>query len=118
MRRLLLACTLALTACTPALTGLAPSPNRAGATLTITPDGDHQLVRAGAGTQDATVTLRLYGLKLAANDPACKPVDAHLECAVGTVPAGRTYVLPARGVLAVEGDFVRSDGTKDTLKVD
>ncbi|WP_019585203.1 hypothetical protein [Deinococcus apachensis] len=119
MKRLLLACTLVLTACTPALgtlPTLTPSPNKAGATLTLTAEGDHQIVRAG--TADATVTLRLYGLKLAVNDPACRAVDAHLECAVGLVPAGKAYGLPARGVLAAEADFVRANGTSDTLKTD
>lgn len=117
MKRLLLLASLALAGCAPLVA--APAVDPGTGTLTITKAAAYQVVSFGSGTQDATgVKLTLSGVNLAVNDPTCLPVQAQLVCGIGTVGAGRTYVLPARGVLVVQAEYQRPDGRTYTLAAD
>lgn len=116
-RASLLFVALALVGCTPLVA--APPADPGAATLTVTNTAAYQVVNFGAGKVDATeVKLTLSGVNLAVNDPSCLPVDAQLVCGIGTVAAGRTYVLPARGVLVVQAEFRRADGKIYKLSTD
>ena len=104
-RWLLLACTLTLASCAPSLTAV---PDPGGATLSIDRQNPQAVVTFAAGSLDAqAVKLTLSGVNLAVNDPNCKAAGAQLVCTLGTVPAGRTYVLPSRGVLVAQAGYQR-----------
>lgn len=119
MKRLLLVgLTLALTACTPSLSGPGAA-DPGAATLTLTAAQGYKVVRFDAGKTDAqTVRLTLSGVGLAVNDPTCRASGAQLVCEVSTVPAGQSYVLPARGALVVEAEYGRADGKRYNLATD
>ncbi|UQN08624.1 hypothetical protein [Deinococcus sp. QL22] len=126
MNKILFLTALALTACTPTVQGFSSvgrsiNPSDSGqATLTLTDVEGFKTVAFAAGKQAADqVVLTLTGLNLAVNDPTCfSNASAQLVCAVGGLPEGRTYVLPARGVLMVEAEYRRQDGKTYTLATD
>jgi hypothetical protein len=117
LKKLWLLTALALSACAPNLTQTPADPG--GAKLTLMQKDGSQIVGFEAGTQEArAVKFTLTGVGLAVNDPSCTAQDTQLVCDVGTVPAGRTYVLPARGLLLTKTDYQRSDGRAYSLETD
>lgn len=117
MNRILLLTALALSACAPNLTQAPVDPG--GAKLTLMQKDGYQIVGFEAGSQEAkAVKFTLTGVGLSVNDPSCKVQDTQLVCDVGTVPAGRTYVLPARGLLLTEVKYQRADGKTYNLETD
>ncbi len=114
MKKLFLLTALVLSACAPGVTSAPTDPG--GAALTLTQAEGYKVVSFTAGTQDAQgVKITLTGVGLAVNNSSCKAVGTQLVCEVGAVPAGRSYLLPARGVLLVETNYNRADGTGYTL---
>lgn len=117
MKGLLLLTALALSACAPNLTQAPVDPG--GAKLTLMQKNDFKIIGFEAGTQEArAVKFTLTGVGLAVNDPTCQAKDTQLVCDVGTVPAGRTYVLPVRGLLLIESTYQRPDGKPYSLDTD
>jgi len=105
---LLLLGVLTLASCAP---GLTATPDPGSAVLSIDRQSSQAVVTFAAGGLDAQVVkLTLTGVNLAVNDPNCKADGAQLVCTLGTVPAGRMYILPSRGVLVAEAAYQRPDG--------
>jgi len=112
-RWLLLACVLA--SCAPQLVPpAAPDPGKAA--LTIDRQSSQAVVTFAAGSLDATrVQVTLSGVNLAVNDPNCRVDGAQIVCTLGTLPAGRMYVLPSRGVRVAEAAYQRPSGAAYSL---
>jgi hypothetical protein len=110
MKRLLLLAALLV----GALVACLPPQDRDNAVLALEPKQSYTDIVFGAGSSDALeVTLEVYAVAPRVNDSKCKIVGAHLECALGTVPSGRRYVLPASGAgLTARVTYKRSDGSQ------
>ena len=111
---------LGLGSCAPAIVGTVTPPvvvvDPGGATLKLDVQGAVQVVSFAAGTQLASgVTLTLTGGPLAVNDSHCIAQGQQLVCQLGDVPAGKTYVLPARGVTGVQAGYWLQNGAGYTL---
>jgi len=104
---------LTLASCAP---GLTAAPDPGGAVLSIDRQSSQAVVTFAAGSLDAqAVQLTLSGVSLAVNDPNCRASGAQIVCTLGTVPAGRMYVLPSRGVLVAEAAYQRPGGAAYSL---
>lgn len=89
------------------------------ASVALRQSSGYQVVSFASGKADAlNGVITLSGINLAVNDPSCQPKAAQLVCAVGRVPAGSIYTLPARGVLVVEASYQRADGRTYSLATD
>lgn len=79
-----------------------------GATVEMTP----QVARVSSGDQDILRgTLYLLGTDLRVNEPTCRVVSSHLECALPVLPPKKTYVLPVAGKNVVaEARVLRANG--------
>ncbi|GAA3995125.1 hypothetical protein GCM10022631_01560 [Deinococcus rubellus] len=107
---------IALASCAPVQLSLPAVPDPGSAALTIDRQDSQAVVTFAAGSLDAqAVQVTLSGVNLAVNDPNCKAEGAQLVCTLGTVPAGRMYVLPGRGVLVAEAAYQRPDGASYSL---
>jgi len=121
MRRWMLAagCLLGLASCAPSITPNTPPAaliDSGGADLRLDVQGAAQVISFKAGTLDAlSTTLTLSGDGLAVNDKNCVASGRQIVCALPTVPATRTYVLPSRGVTRVQASYSRADGKTYTL---
>ena len=104
---------LTLASCAP---GLTAAPDPGSAALSIDRQSHVAVVTFAAGSLDAqAVKLTLSGVNLAVNDPNCQASGAQLVCTLGTVPAGRMYVLPSRGVLVAQAAYQRPGGAAYSL---
>jgi len=107
---------LTLASCAPLQLTPPTAPDPGKAALTIDRQSSQAVVTFAAGNLDATkVQVTLSGVNLAVNDPNCKVDGAQLVCTLCTVPAGRMYVLPSRGVLVAEAMYQRPGSASYSL---
>lgn len=107
MKRFLLACfALAFTACLPATS------DPGGATLTLEPTATYNVLRFASGSSDAqNVKLEIAGIGTRVNDAKCKLEAALIKCDLGSVPAGKSYVLPIVGTaIQARTQYARASG--------
>jgi len=101
VKRLILLAGVLLASCGPILGQPGRGPD--GSTLTVAPGA----VTFRAGAQEVTgLVLTLHGIGVRVNTPGCSvATSTEIRCALGRVPADRTYELPATGVQVAEADY-------------
>ena len=86
-----------------------------GASLLIESQITYNIIFAAGTLEAKDVILEVYGIPPRVNDAKCREVGAHLECALGIIPANKRYVLPASGAALTARATYKRDNTSYTL---